>query len=248
MFGYDRAITVFSPDGHLFQVEYSMVAVKRGTAAVGVRGKDSVVLAVERKTVSKLQDSRTIRKICKVDEHIYVAFAGLLADARVLVDMARLECQNYRLNYGSIPDVDYITHHVAHTQQKYTQRGGMRPFGVSTILAGANPDGQVHLYLTEPSGMAVEWKACVIGHGQKSVKEYLEANYKDDMDADATVKFSIRALLEVVESGLKNIEVLVLRPGVEGARFLPDATLESMVAELEKQREADQEKKKRAME
>eukprot|EP00760_Papus_ankaliazontas_P002368 PhM_4_TR10964/c0_g1_i1/m.91223/K02731/PSMA7; 20S proteasome subunit alpha 4 len=243
---YDRALTVFSPDGHLFQVEYAMEAVKRGTAAVGIRGKDSIVLAVERKTVSKLQDARTVRKICKVDDHMYVAFAGLLADARVLVDMARLECQNYRLNYGSDPDVGYITRHVAHTQQRYTQRGGKRPFGVSTILAGADPDGSVHVYLTEPSGISVEWKACVIGHGQKSVKEYLEAKYTDDMSQDEVVSFAIRALLEVVESGQKNIEVLVLNK--DGGSFLPDGALEQLVLKLEKEREAEQEAKKKELE
>lgn len=151
---YDRAITVFSPDGHLFQVEYAQEAVKKGLAAVAVLGRDSIIIAVEKRSAEKLQDSRTIRKIYKVDEHAYLAFAGLSADARVLINKAQLQAQRFRLQYEDAMDVDMLVRYIAKVQQRSTQSGGSRPFGVATIVGGFNENGQPQLWKTQPSGMS----------------------------------------------------------------------------------------------
>ena len=164
-----------SPDGHVFQVEYALEAVKRGTpflrlfstntdkkpgtCAVGVKGKDIVVLGCEKRSAMKLQDTRiTPSKIGLVDTHVCLAFAGLNADARILVDKARLEAQSHRLTVEDPVTIEYITKYVAGVQQRYTQSGGVRPFGISTLIVGFDKgDKTPRLYQTEPSGIYSAW-------------------------------------------------------------------------------------------
>jgi len=243
MSGYDRAITVFSPDGHLFQVEYAQEAVKKGSTAVGVRGKNLVVLAVEKKSVAKLQEERTVRKICLLDDHVVMAFAGLTADARILIDRARVECQSHKLTVEDPVTLEYITRHIAQLKQKYTQSNGRRPFGISTLIAGFDVDGTARLFQTDPSGVYHEWKANATGRSGKTVREFLEKNYNaESMEKDEEViKLALKALLEVVQG--KNLEVAIMKRGCRLA-LLNEEELATYIAEIEKEKEEEAEKKK----
>merc|ERR1712178_570638 len=234
---YDRAITVFSPDGHLFQVEYALEAVRKGTPAVGVRGEDVIVLGIEKKATAKLQDARTVRKICSIDDHIALAFAGLTADARVLINKARLECQSYQLNLEDRVTTEYITKHIASIQQRYTQSGGVRPFGISNRLCGFDTDGTPRLFQTDPAGTYSEWKANSTGRAAKTIREFLEKNYKDECSADDAIKLAIQALMEVVESGSKNIEVAVMRMGCK-LEVLPEEQVEAVCKTIDEEKAA----------
>lgn len=181
---------------------------RKGTCAVGIRGKDVVVLGVEKKSLQQLQDPRTVRKTAMLDDHICLAFAGLNADARILIDKARVECQSHRLTVEDPTSVDFITRYIAGVQQKYTQSGGMRPFGISTLIIGFDPNDVVpRLYQTEPSGMYSAWKATAIGRSSKTVREFLEKNYKDNMTQDETIKLTVKSLLEVVQTGAKSMSM-----------------------------------------
>jgi len=202
-------------------------------------------LGVEKKSTARLQDPRTVRKIAKLDDQICLAFAGLTADARVLINKARMECQSYRLSLEDRVSVEYITRYVAGVQQKYTQSGGVRPFGISTLIVGFDVDGSARLYQTDPSGTFSAWKANATGRSAKTVKEFLEKNYTDEMVATSkdTVKFGIKALLEVVEAGSKNIEIAVLERGKD-LRILEEDEVEKYVKEIEEEKAAKEEEKK----
>ena len=207
---YDRAITVFSPDGHLFQVEYALEAVKRGLTTVALKTPGCVIMGVEKRKVPKLQGEGG-RKINQIDEHLWAVSTGLTADARVLIDMARVEAQSYRLTCEDPPTAGYISRYVSSVQQRYTQRGGVRPFGITSMICGFD-DGAPKLYMCDPAGTCSEWKANAVGgRNDKSVREYLEKNYAPGMTEEEGLKLCVSSMLEVVDGGSGNMEVCVVK-------------------------------------
>jgi len=185
----------------------------------------------------RLQDARTIRKIVSIDDQTVLAFAGLTADARVLINKVRFEAQNYRVIMEDAPSVDYIARYLAKIQQQYTQQGGVRPFGIATLLTGVGADtsqpDKPLLYQTDPAGTHSRWKAQVIGgRNAKSLREFLEKQYQADMTEQQCVRLAIQALLEVVDSGAKTMEICVVRSG--GVKeILDEAAIEVVVNEIE---------------
>ncbi len=181
--GYDRAITVFSPDGRLYQVEYAIETVRRGTIAVGIKSKDGIVIAVEERP-RKLQISETAQKIFQVDDHLGVAAAGYIPDARSQVDNARFFSQSNKMIYDEPVDIETVAKHLADQCQQFTQYAGVRPFGVALILGGVDNRGRGQLFLTDPSGTYISYDAIAIGSGSDQVTDFLEKSYKPDMSLD----------------------------------------------------------------
>jgi len=190
--GYDRAITVFSPDGRLFQVEYAIETVRRGALAVGIRTKDGVVIAVDEKT-KKLQISKIPQKLFQIDYHIGAAAAGYIPDARVQIDNARFFSQSNKLVYDEPVEVETVAKHLADQCQQYTQYGGARPIGVSLIIGGIDSNGSV-LYLTDPSGAYILYNAIAIGGNADVANEFLEKNYNVNMTFDDAMMLAISTI------------------------------------------------------
>ncbi len=195
---YDRAITVFSPDGRIFQVEYAFEPVRKGTTAIGIACSKGAILLVEEKPFSMLQDMNVAQKLFQIDEHVGAAVAGLMGDARTLVDQARIHAQSNRLTYDEAVDIEILGKRIADTTQLYTQHAGVRPFGASIIFAGIDRTGS-RVFLTEPSGAYWGFKAVAIGAGADVVKPILEKGYRDDMSLDDAVVLALTSISKAVE-------------------------------------------------
>ncbi len=219
---YDRAITVFSPDGRLFQVEYAKEAVKRGATAIGICTKDSVVFVAFKSIHSKLIVPESLKKIFEIDDHIAVTASGLIADARRLVETARVDAQRHKITYNENAGVETIARSVCDLMQVYTQYGGIRPFGVSLLIGGV--DDEPRIFEAEPSGAMTAYVADSIGASKKEVDEILEKRYKEHMDTDAAIKLGVDSLKRTQEEALHpgNVEISVIEEGTKKNKSLDD--------------------------
>ena len=224
--GYDMTPTMYSPDGRIYQVEYAIETVKRGTLAIGVKSKDGVVVAAE-EIPRKLQVSGLTQKIFQIDDHIGVAAAGYIPDARVQVDDARTFSQSHKLIYDEQVEVETIAKHLADRCHQYTQYSGVRPFGVALIIAGVDQRGNL-IYVTDPSGTYVSYAAVAIGASAEEVNAFLEKNYKDDMSLDDATALAIAAIELKTEQkdGVKHIKVARVTKDKKILEKISDADLE----------------------
>jgi len=229
---YDRAITVFSPDGRLFQVEYARVAVTRGNTTAGLKFRNGIVLMADKKIGSRLVETSSIEKIFQIDDHVGCATSGLVADARVLVDYARLVSQINKVTYAEKISVDLLVKRICDYKQNYTQYGGVRPFGTALLLAGVDDLG-VHLFETDPSGALVSYKAGSIGAGRQTVMELFEERYRDGMAMDEAVLLGLEGLQKASEERLeaKALEVGVVTAGEKFHR-LTEAEIAAFTARI----------------
>ncbi|MBT5200340.1 MAG: archaeal proteasome endopeptidase complex subunit alpha [Thaumarchaeota archaeon] len=190
--GYDMTPTMYSPDGRIYQVEYAIETVKRGTLALGISTKEGVILAVEEKPRT-LQTKNITQKIFQVDYHIGVAAAGYIPDARVQVDGARFFSQGNRMTYDESVEIGTVAKYLADQAHQFTQYGGVRPNGVAMIIAGIDQKGE-SVYVTDPSGTYVQFSAIAIGAGSDDVNEFLEKFYNKDMSLDEAAALAIAAI------------------------------------------------------
>jgi proteasome alpha subunit len=201
--GYDRAATMFSPDGHLLQVEYAEKTVKLGSASIGLNCKDGVVVVADRRIRDKLISPESANKIFEIDEHVIGTAAGILSDARILVDQAQVISQQNRVTYDSPIEPISIIRFIADKKQMFTQYGGARPFGVSFIIAGVNK-GQCHLYNSDVTGNYYAYRATAIGENDEKVKEILRKDFDDNMTVEEGIKFSLKIFRQILE---KNFDI-----------------------------------------
>lgn len=203
---YDRAATMFSPDGRLYQVEYASKIVSQGTMGVACRFSDGVIFGADKKITTRLLIPDSVEKIFPVDDHIIAVSAGLVGDARRLVGVARQKAQENRVYYDSPIQIESLVKEISNMKQLYTQYGGMRPFGISFIVGGVDSTGR-RLFETEPSGALAEYHAIAIGKNRNKAMEFFEKEYKENLSKESAIKMLLKAL----EFGLDEKEKLDLK-------------------------------------
>lgn len=174
--------STFSPEGRLFQVEYSLEAIKLGSTAIGVATSEGVILGVEKRVTSTLLETSSVEKIVEIDRHIGCAMSGLQADARSMVEHARVECQSHAFNFNEKLSVESTTQAICDLALRFGESADgeesimSRPFGVALLIAGYDEDGP-SLYHAEPSGTFYRYDAKAIGSGSEGAQAELQNEY-----------------------------------------------------------------------
>ncbi len=229
---YDRAITVFSPDGRLFQVEYAMELVNRGATILGIRGSEGAVLGAE-ETVDPLEETGFSWKIFKLDNHVAAAIVGLSSDARVLIDQARIYAQSNKLTYDEPIDVEVVTKRICDIKQLYTQHAGVRPFGVSMVFGGVDKTGS-NVFGTHPSGTYRGYKARAEGAGRETVNKILREEYREEVKLEDTVKLAVKCLAKALEARQlpPRIKIAVISSATKKMEMLQEDRIGEFLKEL----------------
>lgn len=233
MMGYDRAITMFSPDGRLLQVEYAKKTVRQGSTAIGIVCSDGVLLVADKRIVDSLVVPESVEKIWQIDSHIGATASGILSDARVLIDRAQLKAQQHKVTYDSDIDTLSIVKDMCDLKQVCTQSGGLRPFGVSVLIAGID-DHTPKVFETDPIGIYFQYKATAIGEGEVEVDEILHNEWKPEITIEDALKLSLKALKKVLGENYNVERVDAAYIKIEEKKFkrIPRQKLEKMSSEI----------------
>ena len=233
MMGYDRAITMFSPDGRLLQVEYAKKTVRQGSTAIGMVCQDGVLLVADKRVVDSLVIPESVEKIWQVDSHIAASASGILSDARVLIDRAQLRAQQNRVTYDSEIDTLSIVKDICDLKQVCTQSGGLRPFGVSVLIAGID-DNQPKVFETDPIGIYFQYKATAIGEGEVEVDEILHNEWKPEITIEDALKLSLKALKRVLGENfnVERVDAAYIKTDEKKFKRIQKQKLEKMSTEI----------------
>ncbi len=235
LMGYDRAITMFSPDGRLLQVEYAKKTVKQGSTAIGVICKDGVLLVADKRIVDTLVVPEAVEKIWQIDEHIGASASGILSDARVLIERAQITAQQHRVTFDSEIDTLSIVKDICDLKQICTQSGGLRPFGVSILIAGIDHD-EPKLFETDPTGIYFQYKATVIGEGETEIEDVLHKEYSDNMTIEDALKMCINALAKILDKNFnaQRIDAAYIRTDEKKFTKVEKAKMERLLKDAKK--------------
>ena len=218
MMGYDRAITMFSPDGRLLQVEYAKKTVKQGSTAIGVVCSDGVLFVTDKRIVDPLIVKEAIEKIWQIDDHMAVTAAGILSDARVLIDRAQIVAQRHKITYDTPVDIIAVVKDICYLKQICTQSAGLRPFGVSLLVAGVDENGPA-LFETDPTGIFFQYNASVIGEGETEIEEILHKEFRVSMAMKDAMKMCINAMSRVLDKSFNVDRVDAAYIGIKDKTF-----------------------------
>ncbi|KAG0331443.1 Proteasome subunit alpha type-2 [Podila humilis] len=224
---YSFSLTTFSPSGKLVQIEYALNAVNSGVTSIGIKATNGIVIATEKKAVSTLIDDSSLEKVAIISSNIGMVYSGMGPDYRVLVNKARKAAQAYKRVYMEEPPTAILVKEIASVMQEFTQSGGVRPFGVSLLIAGFDEKGPM-LYQVDPSGSYWPWKATAVGKNMVNAKTFLEKRYNEDIELEDAVHTAILTLKEGFEGQMteNTIEIGVITGVVstkdDGAVVLPE--------------------------
>ena len=239
---YDRNVNTFSNQGRLYQVEYAMKAVEQGCTTLGIQLKDGIILGAEKKIASKLQMPSSIENIMKINENTICTYSGLRADARALIETARVEAAHHWFNFNEEMPVEAISLAVCDASLSFAdkkkkddrrneKRVVSRPYGVAMLIAGIDSDGEPRLFKNDPSGNYVRYKACCIGQGGENGMSTLQSNYKEDMSFDDAILLAGKVLKENLEQKINknNFEIWYIKKSDRKIVSLKPDELEKLI-------------------